>query len=210
MDDLEKELLNYNDMGTSIEKIKNREIENKELSRDLNTYTNKSQKCNVSNKKFNINNFVQELENNLDNFDNTEESTEEDISPIASNQYFNKVREEMTEKLINFEDEKDNSNNFDKKLKDSKKLKELKELKELTELKESKEKYQNFNNKLCNFLINIKEPMIIILLFILLNNRDLIILIYRLPFIKNIESQYPSLIIRGIILASIIYYLRKL
>ena len=207
MDDLEKELLNYNDMGTSIKKIKNREIENKELSRDLNTCNIKSQKCNVSNKKFNINNFVQELENNLDNFDNIEESTEEDISPIASNQYFNKVREEMTEKLINFEDEKDNSNNFDKKIKDFKKLKELKEL---IELKESKEKYQNFNNKICNFLINIKEPIIIILLFILLNNRDLIILIYRLPFIKNIESQYPSLIIRGIILALIIYYLRKL
>ena len=50
MDDLEKELLNYNEMGTSIEKIK---------------------KPDINFKKFNINNFVKELENNLDNFDNT-------------------------------------------------------------------------------------------------------------------------------------------
>jgi hypothetical protein len=35
-------------------------------------------------------------------------------------------------------------------------------------------------------------------------------LTYKLPFINNIESPYPSLIIRGIILALIIYYLRKL
>jgi len=182
MDDLEKELLSYNDMGTSIDKIKN-----KELFRDLNTYNNdKNQKYNTNNKKkVNINNFVQELENNLDNFDNTDEP----ISPIAANQDFNKIREKITEKLINFEDEKDSSNNFKE---------------------EPPKKYQTFNNKIYNLLINIKEPIIIILLFILLNNRDLIVLIYRLPFINNIESPYPSLIIRGIILALIIYYLRKL
>jgi hypothetical protein len=160
MDDLEKELLNYNEMGTSINKIK---------------------KSDTNLKKFNINNFIKELENNLDNFDNTNEN----INPVASNQDFNKIRESFTEKIVNFEED----NNISEQ--------EL-------------ENYQTWNNKVYTFLVNIKEPLIIILLFILLNNKDLILLTRNISFINNIENEYPSLIIRGIILALIIYYLRNL
>ena len=163
MDDLEKELLNYNEMGTSIKKIK---------------------KSDTNLKKFNINNFIKELENNLDNFDNTNEN----INPVASNQDFNKIRESFTEKVVNFEDDKDTSKE------------------ELTENKN----YQTWNNKVYTFLVNIKEPLIVVLLFILLNNKDLILLTYKISFINNTENQYTSLIIRGVILASIIYYLRNL
>ena len=115
MDDLEKELLNYNEMGTSIEKIK---------------------KPDINFKKFNINNFVKELENNLDNFDNTNIN----INPVASNQDFNKIKESFTEKIINFEEDNDNNNE------------ELKKL----------ENYQTWNNKIYTFLVNIKEPRIIL------------------------------------------------
>jgi hypothetical protein len=160
MDDLEKELLNYNEMGTSINKIK---------------------KSDTNLKNFNINNFIKELENNLDNFDNTNEN----INPVASNQDFNKIRESFTEKIVNFEED----NNISEQ--------EL-------------ENYQTWNNKVYTFLVNIKEPLIIILLFILLNNKDLILLTRNISFINNIENEYPSLIIRGIILALIIYYLRNL
>ena len=153
MDDLEKELLNYNEMGTSINKIK----------------------------KLNINNFIKELENNLDNFDNTNEN----INPVASNQDFNKIKENFTEKIINFEED---NNISEKKLGN----------------------YQTWNNNVYTFLVNIKEPFIIVLLFILLNNKDLILLTHKISFINNIENEYPSLIIRGIILALIIYYLRNL
>jgi hypothetical protein len=160
MDDLEKELLNYNEMGTSINKIK---------------------KSDTNLKKFNINNFIKELENNLDNFDNTNQN----INPVAANQDFNKIRESFTEKIVNFEED----NNISEQ--------EL-------------ENYQTWNNKVYTFLVNIKEPLIIILVFILLNNKDLILLTQKIFFINNIENEYPSLIIRGIILALIIYYLRNL
>jgi hypothetical protein len=160
MDDLEKELLNYNEMGTSINKIK---------------------KSDTNLKNFNINNFIKELENNLDNFDNTNEN----INPVASNQDFNKIRESFTEKIVNFEED----NNISEQ--------EL-------------ENYQTWNNKVYTFLVNIKEPLIIILVFILLNNKDLILLTQKIFFINNIENEYPSLIIRGIILALIIYYLKNL
>lgn len=165
--DLEKELLNYNDMGSSIDKIKKID--------DNKKYKN-NKKYKDDDNKFNINTFVQELEKNLDNFDE---------EPFASNQNFNKIKDDFTEKIVNFEDDDDEENN------------------------DGGETNDNWNNKIYNLLINIKEPLIIILLFILLNNNDLIELTYKIPFINIGNTQYPSLIIRGIILVSVIYYLRN-
>lgn len=194
MDDLERELQNFDDMGTSIDKIKNPGAENRELFRDLNTFpsnksTNQScQSCNVANNKFNMNNFVQELESNLDNFDNAESH----IGPAASNQDFNQVKEDFTESLVNFEEKEEEDSDTEDSDSDS------------------ESNYESLNSKIYKFLVNIKEPLIVVLLFILLNNRDFIALTYKLPLIGQYESPYPSLIIRGIILASVIYYLRKL
>jgi hypothetical protein len=164
MDDLEKELLNYEDMGTTIEKIK---------------------KPNINLNKFNINNFVKELENNLDNFDNTNEYTE---TPAFNQDFKQNVKERFTEDIVNFEEEDENNEESEKEL----------------------ENCQNWNNIVLTFLLNIKEPIIIILIFILLNNNDLILSINKILCINKIENQYISLIIRGIVLAIIIHYLRKL
>jgi hypothetical protein len=163
MDDLEKELLNYDDMGTTIEKIK---------------------KPNINLNKFNINNFVKELENNLDNFDNTNEYTE---TPAFNQDFKQNVKERFTEDIVNFEED-DNNEESEKEL----------------------ENYQNWNNIVLTFLLNIKEPIIITLVFILLNNNDLILSINKILCINKIENQYISLIIRGIVLAIIIHYLKKL
>ena len=193
MDDLEKELLNYNEMSSSIEKIKNSSVENKDLFRDLDTFSlvkNSNKTSDDNNKNFDVNNFVQELENNLDNFD----IVDKNIEPKASNQHFNKINENFTDKIINFEDDEDSDENSDKDSDNNINYNKA---------------YENWNNKIYNFLINIKEPIIIVLLFILLNNIDFLVLVNTLPFINKIDSPYPSLIIRGIILASIIYYLRK-
>ena len=165
MDDLEKELLNYDNMGTTIEKIK---------------------KPNVS--KFNINNFIKELENNLDNFDNIKDNND---TP-AFNQNLKKNKENFTEKIINFdeeeyEEEESEYNSSEKEL----------------------ENIKNWNNKIYTFLVNIKEPLIIVLVFILLNNNDLILLTNKILCINKIENQYISLIIRGIVLAIIIHYLER-
>jgi hypothetical protein len=70
--------------------------------------------------------------------------------------------------------------------------------------------FENLNDFIYKLLIKIKEPLIIVLLFVLLNNVDFIALTYQLPFMNLTNNQYPSLIIRGIILAIIIYYLRKM
>lgn len=176
MDDLEKELLNYDNMGTTIEKIKKPDI-------------------NIN--KFNINNFVKELENNLDNFDNTNKYKK--TQPF--NQNLKKNRENFTEKIVNFEDEdNDEDNDEDKDENESEDNSSEKKLKNI----------KNWNNTIYTFLINIKEPLIIILVFILLNNNDLILLTHKIFFINNIKNQYISLIIRGTILAIIIYYLRNL
>jgi hypothetical protein len=186
MNDIERELLNYNgDMVTNIEniqsidKITNVGSENKELFRDLNTFNKNTNTC--SNTKFDINNFVKDLENNLDNFD-------EQVGPKPSNtdDKLIKRRQSFTETLVNITDIDD-------------------EKKETTAFFN----YDTFNEVIYDFLIKIREPLIIVLLFILLNNKDFIILIYNLPFMNQTDSFYPSLIIRGIILAIIIYFLRK-
>ena len=74
MDDMERELLNFNEMGTSIEDLK--------VDRDL--FKDKDNSCSTGscNKstKFDVNNFVEELENKLDNFDDTYED-----EPMPSN-----------------------------------------------------------------------------------------------------------------------------
>jgi hypothetical protein len=59
------------------------------------------------------------------------------------------------------------------------------------------------------FLIEIKEPVIIIILFILVNNPDFIGVVAKIPYMNRISNQYPSLILRGLILASIVYLLRR-
>lgn len=188
MDDLEKELLSYDNMETSIEKIKNPGIENKELFRDLNTFKTETGTCGkscsaaVNNKNFDMSNFVQDLEENLDNFDNLQTTS----GPAPSNIDFNKQKENFLENLVNIEPDYENEEEQEESSTDS------------------------LNRNIHELLVKIKEPLMVILLFILLNNPDLIALIYQLPIIKDFNSQYPSLIIRGILLAVIIYYLRKL
>ena len=192
MDDIERELLNYKgDMATNIENIQNNNqslnkimnsgSENKELFRDLNTFNNNTNTC--TNTKFDINNFVQDLENNLDNFD-------EQVGPKPSNidDTLIKRKQSITETLVNIDADIDKNTKHDSA---------------------SFFNYETFNEVMYDFLIKIREPLIIILLFILLNNKDFIILIYNLPFMNQTDSFYPSLIIRGMILAGIVYFLRK-
>ena len=69
--DLEKELNNFDEMSSSIDKIKqDKKYDNREMFKDVQTDT-KCKDCKDSKgKNFDINNFVSDLENKLDNFDN--------------------------------------------------------------------------------------------------------------------------------------------
>jgi len=175
MEDIENTLNNYDEMGTTIDKIKNpgRESQpNKELFRDIFKDKEVTTCSNSGNKKFNVTNFVQDLEKNLDNFD--------DIGgPLPANTDFHQKKETFVDTIVKEE-----------------KPKTVKPVESSFDI--------------YTFLINIKEPLIIVLLFVLLNNIDLIALVYKIPYINGFQSHYPSLILRGIILATIIFYLRKL
>ena len=187
MDDLEKELLDYDEMSTSVSKITNPQQRSNDSNRSAlrkdvrdmmstNSTGCATGNCNAQAGRKNISDFVEDLEKNLDNFDNIKTSD----GPLAANINF--------EKDLVDEDEEIAEN----------------------EVPPEEDTYDIINKKIYEFLINMKEPFIIILLFILLNNRDFIMFIYQLPFINRINSVYPSLIIRGAIMAIIIFYLRKL
>lgn len=173
MEDIENTLNDYDQMSTTIDKITNPGREsspNKELFRDIFKDKDVTTCSNDSNKKFNVTNFVQDLEKNLDNFD--------DIGgPLPANTDFHQKKETFVDSLVK---------------------------------EEKPQPVVESGFDIYTFLINIKEPLIIVLLFVLLNNTDLIALVYKIPYINDFQSQYPSLILRGIILAIIIFYLRKL
>jgi len=189
MDDLERELLNNTDMSTSINKIRNNETDfiNRELK-----YTerepfsdSKIKECDAPSckKKFSVNSFVQDLETNLDNFDNIKHFD----GPLPSNINFKKELEpKKIKKIENLE-----NTDFDSE-----------------EEKEEKQEKKSWKEIIYNLLIKIKEPIILILLFIILNHPDLIRAITKIPYFNKIPTNYPSLILRGAILALIINLLR--
>lgn len=182
----------YDEMGTSITKIKNPN-ENKELFLDIERNKINNGQCNIGKKNvnFNMNNFIKDLEDNLDNFDNTETSD----GPIAANNDFKShKRESFIESLSNTE----NDDASDEEEEDN----EEESIEEVNEI--------NWNQKIYDLLLKIREPFIIILLFVLLNNTDLVYMVNKLPLINELDEPYPSLIFRGLILAIIIYYLRKM
>jgi len=199
--DLERNLQNYNEMGTSIRDIRSDNLPQyaerepfKDIPQNGNGNGGLQQlkegctNCDEE-KNFNVNSFIKDLEKNLDNFDNIDFQT----GPMPSNlneNFKNQKKEKILEKLVD-----DKPAMVDTKITSTKSLK--------------KTKKNNNNNKIYNFLIEIREPVIIILLFILLNNPELKELVNKIPYIDYFDSPFPSLILRGSILAIIIYYLKK-
>lgn len=193
MDDIN--LDDYNEMGTSIEKIKNPISKGKfnpllnnadrELFADLETHkkNNVSMQCGNT-KNFNMNNFIKDIEDNLDNFDNADSE-----GPSASNIDFKHNKETFIESLVDLEDKNDSPEEDDD---------------------DEKEEENSWNVRIHKFLFGIREPIIIVLLFVLLNNDELISLINKIPYINQLEPPFPSLVIRGLIFALIIYFLRKM
>ena len=57
--------------------------------------------------------------------------------------------------------------------------------------------------------INYNEIFIYMIIFILLTNTFIITTIYNIPFIKNINSPYPNLIIRTLLFGLIVYLYKK-
>ena len=155
---LEDELKNFDQMGSSIDKL-DKKYSDREMFKDVKT------EGSCKDKNFNVTSFVSDLERKLDNFDN--------------------IKFQPTINVIKSE-----------KMEDSIKIK-------------SKKKKHTLEKKILNILIEAREPFIIILLFILLNNKDLIELINNIPYINYFNNDYPSLIIRGGILGLIIYNLKK-
>lgn len=185
--DLEKELNNFDEMSSSIDKIKqDKKYDNREMFKDVQTDT-KCKDCKDSKgKNFDINNFVSDLENKLDNFDNIDFQsgpTPSNLNEDFKNHKKGKLIEKNIEKIG-----KINSDNINIK---------------------PKKKHNTLDKKILKILVKMREPFIVLLLFVLLNNKDLIELINRIPYIAEMNSDYPSLIIRGLMLGLIIYNLKK-
>lgn len=148
--------------------------------RDLFKDVNSASTCKeCDDKNINVSSFVKDLENKLDNFDNLDL----DSGPMPSN-----VNVDFKENMKN---------------------KAAKEVVEVEEYVEKKPKKIDWNKKIYERLIKLKEPIVIIFLFILLNNEEFILMCNNIPYINMFNSPYPSLILRGTIMALLIYNLKK-
>jgi len=181
-DELEREIQNYKEMSTSINRIKNNDNESdKEFEREPFSDANLNKKencytkdCALNKESFSVDNFVKDLETNLDNFDN--------IQPANTSFANEKPKKKKIEQLENTVVEK---------------------------VVEPMEPSINWKELIYNFLVEVKEPIIIVILFILANNSDFVKVVAKIPYINRLNSIYPSLIIRGLIIAIMIYLLRK-
>jgi hypothetical protein len=150
-------------------------------------------------REINMNQFVKNIENVIDNkninYKNNEpipanltKNMMNQIQPGIDIESFNQVPPVETIKM------KQNEQTLDNK----------KETKNVSQpVKES-----NLTSSVFNF--EYIDLMVYVLLFVLLNNKFVIELIYdRVPFIKSVESPYPNLILRSIIFGVLIFLIKK-
>ncbi len=170
-------------------------------------FTNTSQPTNIPQyvpehrpkKQQNMNRFVRDLETNLDNFGkvNLNEPLPVNFTrPMIAKSVQNLQKQKHIEQMGNT----NNGSNTQAgaKTKQEKILEQPKDDSIMGQVK-------NFFNK-----IEFREIIICMLLFMVLNNKIVIELIYdKIPWIQNIESPYPNLILRTIIFGLILILIKK-
>ena len=171
-----------NDLERELDSFKGTSISSigKEDKYDRDLFKDDTTNCKDCGNK-DISSFVKEIEKNLDNFDNLDL----DGPPMPANVNID-FKNQRKDKIIE---------------------------NQVKELKKEPQKNKNSNKSkkldMRTILIELKEPIVIIFLFILLNNEELNIYINNIPYFNRIPGIYPSLILKGTIMALIIYYLRK-
>jgi len=140
-------------------------------------------------KQQNMNKFVRDLENNLDNFGkvNLNEPLPVNFTkPMIPKQVPSFTKPKLIETMGNIKQEK----------------------LEKQEIKKDETILDSFKNFFKS--IDFREIIICVLLFMVLNNKIVIELIYdKVPYIKTIDSPYPNLILRTLVFGIILIGIKK-
>ncbi len=208
MENLNNSEINLNSTNDNINNInKNKEIipdnyNNKKINVNLidlpgtKKIANQNNKSNQSNQgnPINMNNFIKTLETDLENFKNINSNNkfynyQNNNEPLPSN---------LTKNMMI-------SNNYEK-------MTDVNYKPDINIKNEPKTEIETKTKKIIKKIetFEYRDIMIFVLLFMLLNNKFIIEIIYnRFPYVKNIESPYPNLIIRSVIFGLLIYGLKK-
>jgi hypothetical protein len=209
---MEKEF-NFNDdseLGTSVSKLRHNTETNKNTETDID-YDKILANFNNSdtiNTKTNFN--YDSVRNNMNNFT----SNITDIRPkksINMSQFAKNVESDL-EKANNIRGYNYNEPlplNYTKNLIDNSQLHKLEHtINSIPEIIVNKENKNEVSKT--NIFQEYKDIVLNILIFILLNNKFIIELIYdKIPFVKKYESPYPNLIIRSALFGLIIWLIKK-
>jgi hypothetical protein len=185
-----------NEIGTSINQLKKQNISDKIQfdydklqehfnSEQLKETSSKNNEYDINNinkikKQKNINTFIKELEYNLDNFDHINLN-----EPLPVN---------FTKAMI---PKKDIVSNTKQEI-----------IAPTIQKKTTSEVINNLKSTIIDF--NYREILILMLLFMVLNNKVIIELIYtRVPYMNNYNSPYPNLIVRTLLFGIILFLIKK-
>jgi hypothetical protein len=184
------------DIGTSVLKLKsNTQNDNQNTETDIdydkileninNSETIKQKKLPNNKPKRNVNmeELVKNIESDLDKMDNTHIP-----DPLPIN---------LNPNIIKTNKNKNKNPNINKNLNKNFKLDQNNEINIMKSL-----------NKIYNF--KHRDIILYILLFMLLNNKFVIELVYeKVPFVKLLDNPYPNLLIRSILFGMLIYLIKK-
>jgi len=179
--------------GTSISQLKEpikmteTDIDYDKIMNNLNLSENKIGSEMKPKKASNMNHFVKNLENDLDNFGSRNVQYGEPMPANLTKEMMQSMQNEQKDKVIP----------------------QIPQTIQVTNKGETiPEKIQLFANKIIHS--KHRDVMISILIFMILNNKFVIEFIYeKIPKMKSIDSPYPNLIIRSLIFGGLLYLLKR-
>lgn len=200
MDDFD---IDFNDeIGTSVSKLKNGQ-----QFTNTNVRTNDSHDTDIDYDK------IIESLHNSDTFANTQDGNMRPKREINMNQF----ARNMEVNLDNFNSREPLPVNFTHQMMNSSQNKLIEQIEQLektpqdsvqmTKTPEENQGFRGILSRITNF--EYIDIILYVLIFMLLNNKFIIGLIYRAPFIRTIASPYPNLIIRSLIFGLSIYLIKK-
>lgn len=206
-----------NEVGTSISKLKEKQIDIKFSDSDHIDYDkilenidysetmqndNKYEKKDVehfSKKNINMNQLARNLELGLDNFHDNPNKFSNNFTNNNSNSM--PMPANYTKKMIPKQHYIESLVNLDEKPKVTPTPIPTPEIKPTTNIDSVLDKIVNFEHR---------DILVLCLLFILLNNKFIIEFVYdRFEFVRTVNSPYPNLLIRSLIFGIIIYIIKK-
>lgn len=185
-------------------------MDNMEMGTPINNLNNKTLSKKNSQQRDDISNLVKELENNLDNFDNTMAYNDTPPPRTSSmSNHSNNIKDSTLREIQETKALRYNPNHFSDSEEEEEEIDQLQNTQEPIKIENNINKWNDIIYKLLMFL---KYPFLLLILFILVSSPDFTKMYENLSIIRIINSYYhnSSLFIKSIGFVCIFFILKHL